>query len=90
MKAKMTVLMVVLMVGGASGCGKTLNELKVNADAAVDNTAQTGSEMLYVLKGVVKKIIGIGKAVYDIGSKAVEDSTDNAVTVKDTVVGVTK
>lgn len=72
------------------GCGKTLNELKVNGDAAIENTAETGSQALYVIKGMVKKVIGIGKAVYEIGTKVVEDSKDNVVTVKDSVVGATK
>lgn len=71
------------------GCGKTLNELKVNGDAAIENTAETGSQVLYVIKGMVKKVISIGKAVYEIGTKAVEDVKDNAVTVKDTVTGTT-
>lgn len=67
------------------GCGKTLTELKLNGDAVVDNTSSAAGHTLVVAGGIVKKIIGIGKAVYEIGVKVVEDSKDNAVTVKDTV-----
>jgi len=70
------------------GCGKTVTALKTNGDAAVDNTTVAVTQTVGIVSGVVKKLIGIGTAVYEIGTKALEDLKDNAVTTKDAVVGV--
>lgn len=69
-----TVAMMLLV--GSVGCGKTLAELRTDGGAVVD----TGSS-------IVKKAIDAGIAVYDIVKKVVEDTKDNVVTVKDTVIG---
>lgn len=82
----MTAMMLLVV---SAGCGKTLAELRTNGDAIVDNGTTFVNQAVNVGSSIVKKIIGAGVAVYDIGKKVVEDTKDNAVTVKDTVVGTT-
>ena len=90
MKAGMIVLASVLMMGGLSGCGKTLAELRTNGDAVVDNATGFASQTLTTVGTIVKKIIGVGFAVYDIGKKMVEDSKDNGSAVVNIVTGASE
>jgi hypothetical protein len=76
MKAGMIVLASVLMVGGLSGCGKTVTELRANGEAIVDNGGS-----------LIKKVLDGAVAVYDVVKKVVEDTKDNVVTVKEVVTG---
>jgi hypothetical protein len=75
MKSGMVVLVGVLMLATV-GCGKTISELRTDGDVIVDN----GGTFL-------KKVFDAGVAVYDIVKKVVEDTKDNVITVKETVVG---
>ena len=59
------------------GCGKTLTELRTNGDAVVDNATGFVSQTLNTVGAVVKKLIGVGFAVYDMGKKVVDDTKDN-------------
>ena len=68
-----------LVIVAMSGCGKTLTELRTDGNAVVD----TGSS-------IVKKAFDAGVAVYEIVKKIVEDVKDNAITVKETVVGASQ
>lgn len=90
MKAGMIVLASVLLMAGLSGCGKTLTELRTNGDAVVDNGASFVNQTIQVGAGFVKKLLGVGFAVYDIGKKVVEDSKDNVGTVVNTVIGASE
>ena len=90
MKAGMSILASVLMVGGLTGCGKTLTELRTNGDAVVDNTTGLVSQTLSTAGAIAKKVIGVGFAAYDIGKKVVEDSKDNVGTVVNTVTGASE
>lgn len=72
----MLAICAVVLMTGLTGCGKTLGELRADKDAIVDN----GGSM-------VKKALDAVLAIYDIGKKAVEDTKDNFVVVKDTVTG---
>jgi len=83
------VLSVVLM-SGLVGCGKTLSELRTNGDAVVDNSVGFASQTLSTVGTIVKKILGVGFAVYDIGKKMVEDSKDNVGTIVNTVTGASE
>jgi hypothetical protein len=87
MKVAMIVLASVLMVGGLSACGKTLTELRTNGDAVVDNATGFAGQTLSTVGTIVKKIIGVGFAVYDIGKKMIDDTTDNVGTVTGGVIG---
>ena len=73
------VMVAMVLLVGSVGCGKTLGELRADGGAIADNGAS-----------IAKKVFDAGIAVYDIVKKVVEDVKDNAVTVKDTVTGVTK
>jgi len=87
MKVFSTVVLLVVLAGGMVGCGKTLTELRTNGDAVVDNSTALVSEVVREAGTIVKKLLAVGFAVYDIGKKVVEDTKDNVVTVKDTVTG---
>ena len=89
MKVLSTIILSVVLVGGMVGCGKTLTELRTNGDAVVDNATGAASGILSTVGMIVKKLIGVGFAVYDIGKKVVEDTTDNVGTVTGGVVGTT-
>lgn len=87
MKSFSMILMSVCLVVGLSGCGKTLTELRANGDAVVDTGVNAGVGILTMTGEIVKKLVGVGFAVYDIGKKIVEDSKDNVGTVVNTVTG---
>ena len=89
MKVLSMMVLSAVLVGGMVGCGKTLTELRTNGDAVVDNATGAASGILGTVGVIVKKLIGVGFAVYDIGKKAVEDTTDNVGTVTGGVVGTT-
>jgi len=90
MKALSMIVLSVVMVGGLSGCSKTLNELRANGDAIVDNGTTFATETLGTVATIVKKVLGVGIAVYDMGKKVVEDSKDNVGTVVNTVTGASE
>lgn len=90
MKVISTVALSVVLVVGLSGCGKTLTELRTDGDAVVDTGVKTGVSVLTAVGEVVKKLVGVGFAVYDIGKKIVEDSKDNVGTVVNTVTGASE
>jgi len=87
MKVFSTIILSVVLVGGLVGCSKTLTELRTNGDAVVDNVTGFASQTISTVGAIVKKLIGVGFAVYDMGKKVVEDTKDNVVTVKDVVTG---
>jgi len=87
MKVFSTIILSVVLVGGLVGCSKTLTELRTNGDAVVDNATGFASQTISTVGAIVKKLIGVGFAVYDMGKKVVEDTKDNVVTVKDVVTG---
>ena len=89
MKVLSMIVLSVVLIGGVAGCGKTLTELRTNGDAVVDNATGFASQTLGTVGVIVKKLIGVGFAVYDIGKKVVEDTTDNVGTVTGGVVGTT-
>jgi|LakMenEpi03Aug12_release.lakeMendotaPanAssembly.Ray.scaffolds.fasta_scaffold3567509_1 hypothetical protein len=70
------VMIAMLLLVGSVGCGKTVSELRANGDAIAENSGT-----------LLKKVFGAGVAVYDIVKNVVEDMKDNAVTVKEAVVG---
>lgn len=74
MKSGMLLVAVLMFV--TVGCGKTISELRTDGGVIVDN----GSSFM-------KKVMDAGVAVYDIVKKVVEDTKDNVITVKETVVG---
>lgn len=77
MKRLMMMLMVIVMMGGMYGCGKTLAELRTDGDAIVDNAEEVAHRGTGLVGTIVKKAIAIGGAIFDIGKKVVEDSKDN-------------
>lgn len=81
MKRFIIALSCVVFIGGLSGCGKTLNELRTNADSVVDNGEQAVVTGTGIISGLIKKAIGIVNAVYTVGTKVVEDSKDNVNSV---------
>lgn len=81
------VMMAMMLLVMSVGCGKTLAELRTNGDAVVDNGTAFVGQTINTGATLLKKLLGIGFAAYDIGKKVVEDTKDNAVTVKDTVMG---
>ena len=87
MKAFSMIVLSVVLVGGLVGCGKTLTELRTNGDAVVDNATGFASQTLGTVGTIVKKLIGAGFAVYDMGKKMVDDTQDNVGTVVNTVTG---
>jgi hypothetical protein len=87
MKAFSTIVLSVILVGSLAGCGKTLGELRTNGDAIVDNGEKFVNETVSTVGTIVKKLLGVGIAVYDIGKKMVEDVKDNGSTVINTVTG---
>jgi hypothetical protein len=87
MKVLLTMVLLVVLMGGLVGCSKTLAELRTNGDAVVDNATGVAGQTLNTVGVIVKKLIGVGFAVYDMGKKVVEDTKDNVVTVKDVVTG---
>lgn len=89
MKVFSTIVLSVVLVGGMVGCGKTLTELRTDGDAVVDNATGFASQTLSTVGTIVKKIISTGFAVYDIGKKMVDDTTDNVGIVTGGVVGTT-
>lgn len=90
MKALSMMVLSVVLVGGLSGCGKTLNELRANGDAVVDNGSTFVMQTVSTVGTIVKKLLGVGIAVYDMGKKIVEDSKDNVGTVVNTVTGASE
>jgi hypothetical protein len=89
MKVFSTIVLSVVLVGGMVGCGKTLAELRTNGDAVVDNATGAASGILSTVGTIAKKVIGAGFAIYDIGKKIYDDTTDNVGTVTGGVVGTT-
>jgi hypothetical protein len=83
-KLSMVVLAVVLM-GGISGCGKTVAELRASTDSIVDNGEQAIVTGVGIASGLIKKAVSLVPAVYEVGKKAVEDSKDNVNTVVNAV-----
>jgi hypothetical protein len=83
-KLSMVVLAVVLM-GGISGCGKTVAELRASTDSIVDNGEQAIVTGVGIASGLIKKAVSLVSAVYEVGKKAVEDSKDNVNTVVNAV-----
>ena len=90
MKALTMILMSVVLTVGLVGCSKTLTELRANGDAIVDNGTTFATSTLETVATVVKKILGVSIAVYDMGKKIVEDSKDNVGTVVNTVTGASE
>jgi hypothetical protein len=84
------VMMAMMLLVMSVGCGKTLAELRTNGDAIVDNGATFVNQAVNVGAGIVKKAIGAGVAVYDIGKKVVEDVKDNTGTVVNVVTGTSE
>lgn len=76
-----------IMVVGLSGCSKTLTELRTNGDAVVDTGVNTGVGILTTVGDVVKKLVGVGFAAYDIVKSIVADSKENVGTVVNVVTG---
>ena len=89
MKVLSMMVLSAVLVGGLVGCGKTLTELRTNGDAVVDNATGFASQTLNTVGVIAKKLIGVGFAVYDIGKKMVEDTTDNVGTVTGGAIGTT-
>lgn len=87
MKTVGIIVLAVIMTTGLVGCSKTLNELRANGDAIVDNGATFATETIGTVSTVVKKILSVGIAVYDMGKKVVEDSKDNVGTAVNVVTG---
>jgi len=90
MKALSMIVLSVVFAAGLSGCGKTLGELRANGDAIVDNSTTFATTTLGAVATIVKKVLGVGIAVYDMGKKIVEDSKDNVGTVVNTVTGASE
>lgn len=90
MKALSMIVLSVVLMGSVAGCSKTLTELRANGDAIVDTGVNTSVSILTTVGEVVKKVVGVGVAVYDMGKKIVEDSKDNIGTVVNTVTGASE
>jgi hypothetical protein len=90
MKVLSMIVLSVVLVAGVSGCGKTLGELRTDGDAIVDNGAKVVTETVSMVGTIVKKLLGVGIAVYDIGKKMIEDIKDNGETVINTVTGASE
>lgn len=89
MKVFSAIVLSIVLMGGMVGCGKTLVELRNDGDAIVDNAVNSGGGVLSTVGVIVKKVIGVGFAIYDLGKKMVEDTTDNVGTVTGGLVGTT-
>lgn len=76
MKVMLTMMISVMLMGGMVGCGKTVNQLRADGEAIVDNGGS-----------FIKKIFDAGVAVYQIVKSVVEDSKDNVQTIKEAVTG---
>lgn len=87
MKAFSMIVLSVVLVGSLVGCGKTLAELRTNGDAVVDNATGFAGQTLSTVGTIVKKLLGVGFAVYDIGKKMFDDTTDNVGTVTGGAIG---
>lgn len=79
--------MALFLVVSVSACGKTLGELRTDGDAIVDNGTAAAGQLLTTVGTIIKKAIGAGFAIYDIGKKVVEDSKDNVGTAVNVVTG---
>ena len=90
MKAFSMIVLSVVLVSSLVGCTKTLTELRTDGDAVVDTGVNTGVGILTTVGEIVKKLVGVGFAVYDLGKKVVEDSKDNVGTVVNTVTGASE
>ena len=87
MKKVVSLMCMMMFVVSMVGCGKTLMELRTNGDAVVDNGTAFVNQTVGTVGTIVKKLIGVGFAVYDIGKKMIEDGKDNIGTVTGGVVG---
>lgn len=87
MKLFSTIVLSYFLLVGLVGCGKTLTELRTNGDAVVDNATGAATGIIVTVGTIVKKLIGVGFATYDIGKKMVEDTKDNAGTITGGVIG---
>lgn len=90
MKGLSAIVLSVVLVGGMVGCAKTFGELRTDSDVTVDNITTTANQTLSMVGTIVKKLLGVGFAVYDMGKKMVDDSKDNVGIVVNTVTGTSE
>lgn len=87
MKVLSSMVLVVVLLVGLAGCGRTLAELRVDSDAVVDNATGVANQTISTVGTVAKQLIRAGFAVYDIAKSMFQDSEENVETVVKTVTG---
>lgn len=81
------IMLACVAVVGLSGCGKVLGELRADSDAVIDNGTAVVSQTVGMVSGILKQVVKMGVAIYDLGKSVVDDTQDNVNTAMNAVTG---